>query len=94
VAVSAPTGQIWTVLPLKYDENGCRGTWPPRPAHRAGEVDLGLAGDVLGEARTAAALDAALTVEQDELGDGDGLFEVALLLDEAALTRPVGERLS
>ncbi len=37
VAVRAPTGQIWTVLPLKYDENGSPGkvatsTRSPRPA--------------------------------------------------------------
>src|SRR3954453_10766676 len=34
-AVSAPTGQIWTVLPLKYDANGWSGkvltsVWLPR----------------------------------------------------------------
>ena len=37
VAVSAPTGQIWTVFPLKYEENGSVGkvatsTSSPRPA--------------------------------------------------------------
>ena len=37
VAVSAPTGQIWTVLPLKYDRKGSLGkmatsTSSPRPA--------------------------------------------------------------
>src|SRR6202453_3065036 len=37
VAVSAPTGQICTVLPLKYEENGSVGkvatsTFSPRPA--------------------------------------------------------------
>src|ERR1039458_10339427 len=36
-AVSAPTGQIWTVLPLKYEENGSAGkvatsTCSPPPA--------------------------------------------------------------
>ena len=52
-----------------------------------GEVDLRLAGHVRGEAGAAGALNAALAVEQDEVGDGDGLLEVALLLNEAASRR-------
>ena len=59
----------------------------------AGEVDLRLAGHLGGEAGAARALDAALAVEQHEVRDGDGLLEVALLLDEAALARAVGQRL-
>ncbi len=58
-----------------------------------GEVDLRLAGHVRGEARAAGALDAAFAVEQHEVRDGDGLLEVALLLDEARLTGAVGQRL-
>ena len=59
----------------------------------AGEVDLGLAGHVGGEAGAAGALNAALAVEQDQVRNGDGLLEVALLFDEAALARAVGQRL-
>ncbi len=57
------------------------------------EADERIAGHVLGEARAAIAEDAALAVEIDEIGDGDGLGEVPLLLHEAALTRSVGHRL-
>ena len=53
----------------------------------------GLAGHLGGEAGAAAALDAALAVEQHQVGDGDGLLEVALLLHEPALARPVGQGL-
>ena len=59
----------------------------------ANEIDLGLPRDLVGEAHTAAALDAALAVEQHELRDGDRLLEVALLLDEARLAGAVGEGL-
>ena len=59
----------------------------------ADEVDLGLAGHLVGEPGAPAALDAALAVEQHQLGDGDGLLEVALLLDEPGLARPVGQGL-
>ncbi len=59
----------------------------------SGEVDLRLAGHVGGEAGAAGALDAALAVEQDQVRDGDGLLEVALLLNEAGLARAVGQRL-
>ena len=59
----------------------------------ADEVDLGLAGHLVGEAGAPAALDAALAVEQDQLGDGDGLLEVALLLDEPRLPGAVGQGL-
>ncbi len=55
------------------------------------EVDLRLARHLGREAGAAGALDAALTVEQHQVGDGDGLLEVALLLDEAALPRAVGQ---
>ena len=94
MAVRAPTGQIWTVLPLKYEVK----TWSCEDVDLDGvapseEVDLGLAGDLVGEADAAAALDAALAVEQHQLGDGDGLGPVALLLEEPALARPVGEDL-
>ena len=59
----------------------------------SGEVDLRLAGHVGGEAGAAGALNAALAVEQDEVRDGDGLLEVALLLNEAGLARAVGQGL-
>ena len=49
--------------------------------------------NLLSEAGAAAALDAALAVEEHELGDGDGLLEVALLLDEAGLSRTVDQGL-
>ena len=59
----------------------------------AEEVDLGLAGHLVGEPGAAAALDAALTVEQDELRERDGLLEMALLLDETGLAGAVGQGL-
>ncbi len=59
----------------------------------AREVDLRLAGHLGREAGAAGALDTALAVEQHEVGDGDGLLEVPLLLDESALARAVGQRL-
>ena len=59
----------------------------------SGEVDQGLTGHLLSEAGAAAALDAALPVEQDQLGDRDGLGEVSLLLDEAGFTGSVGQGL-
>ena len=58
-----------------------------------GEVDEGVAGDFVGEARAPVAQDAALPVEQDEVADRDRLLEVALLLDVAALPRAVAVRL-
>ncbi len=58
-----------------------------------GEVDLCLAGHLGGEAGAAGALNAALTVEQHQVRDGDRLLEVALLLNEARLARAVGQRL-
>ena len=93
-AVSAPTGQIWTVLPEKYDENGSSGkvltsVWLPR----SDEVDQLVAGDLVGEARAAVAEDAALAVEQHVIADRDRLLEVALGLDVAALAGAVAERL-
>ena len=92
--MSAPTGQIWTVLPAEVRGEGVvREDGHLHLLAPADEVDLGLAGDLGGEAGAAAALDAALPVEQHQLGDGDGLFEVPLLLEEPALARPVGEGL-
>ncbi len=58
-----------------------------------GEVDLGIARDLVGKTGAASALDAAFAVEQDQFGEGDGLLPVALLLDEAGLARAEGERL-
>ena len=58
-----------------------------------GEVDERLAGDLVGEAGAAGALDAALPVQEHERADLDRLGPVPLLLDEAALARPVRERL-
>ncbi len=57
------------------------------------EVDLRLSGDLRREPHAATALDAALAVQQHELGDRDGLGPVALLLQEPALARAVGEHL-
>src|SRR5205823_11187431 len=57
------------------------------------EVDEGISGYLVGEARAASALDAALAIEQHEIADGDGLLEVALLFDEAALAGAEGKRL-
>ena len=59
----------------------------------AAEVDQRISGDLGREAGAAAALDAALTVEQDEVADRDRLLEVPLLLDEARLARTERERL-
>ena len=57
------------------------------------EVDERVPGHVLGEARAPVAQDATLTVEEDEVADGDGLLVVALLLDQPALARAPGHRL-
>ena len=51
------------------------------------EVDERVAGDLGGEARAAAALDAAFAIEEHEIADRDRLGEVALLLDEPRLAR-------
>ena len=58
-----------------------------------GKVNLSVAGNFCGESGTTAALDATLTVEQNELTDFDGLGKVALLFDETGFTRSVGQRL-
>ena len=58
-----------------------------------GEVDHRLSRYLGGEPRAASALDAALTVQQDERRQGDRLGEVPLFLYEPALTRPVSEGL-
>ena len=52
-----------------------------------------IARDLGREPRAAAALDAALPVEQHQVADRDRLLEVALLLDEARLAGPERERL-
>ena len=57
------------------------------------EVDEGLARHLLGKTGAARALDAALPIEQHERADLDGLGPVPFLLDEPALSRPVGHRL-
>ena len=57
------------------------------------EVDERVAGDLGREPGAAAALDAALAVEQHEVADRDRLLEVALLLDEARLAGTERERL-
>ena len=56
------------------------------------ERDERIAGDLLGEAGAARALDAALAVEQDEVGERDRLLPVPLLLGEARLARAERER--
>ena len=83
--VSAPTGQIWTVLPEKYDWNG----WPSPDAdllQRAAlqQLDERVAGDLLGEPGAAVAQHAPLAVEQHLRGDVDRLGERPLDLVEAA----------
>ena len=94
VAVSAPTGQICTVLPEKCEVKGSDGKAATSTQLAAArEVDLGLARDLGGEARAAAALDAPLPVEQHQLGQRDRLLEVALLLEEPGVARAVRERL-
>ena len=57
------------------------------------EVDQRIAGDLGREAGAAAALDAALPVEQHEVADRHRLLEVPLLLDEARLAGTERERL-
>ena len=57
------------------------------------EVDQRVTSHLLREARAAIAQDATLAVEVDEIADRDGLFEVALLFDEARLARAVGHGL-
>src|SRR5665213_1879393 len=59
----------------------------------SGHVDLGVAGDLVGEPRAARALDAAFTIEFDEVADLDRLGPVTLLLYEPALPWTVRERL-
>ena len=90
----APTGQICTVFPLKYEVK----TWSsktltsmasPRP-RKSIWASPAISSR---ETHAAAALDAPLAIEQDELGDRDGLGPVALLLQEPALAGPVGEHL-
>src|SRR5581483_10799664 len=51
----------------------------------ADELDERVAGHLVGETRAAVALDAPLAVEVHEVGEGDRLLEVTLLLDEARL---------
>ena len=94
LAVSAPTGQIWTVLPEKYELNGSSGnvfTSVRRAAVH--EVDQRVVGDLGREPGAAVAEDAALAVEVDGLGDRDRLLVVPLLLDPARLARAVGHGL-
>ncbi len=57
------------------------------------EMDQRVAGDLFREPGAAVAQDAALAVEEDVVVDRDGLFEVALLFDEAGLAGPIGHRL-
>ena len=57
------------------------------------EVDLGLACHLICEAGAPAALDTPLAVEQDQLGDGDGFLEMALLLDEPGFAGAIGQGL-
>ncbi len=57
------------------------------------ELDERVAGDLVGEPGAAGAQDAALTVQQHEVRDGDRLLIVALLFDEPRLSRPVRHRL-
>jgi hypothetical protein len=65
LAVSAPTGQICTVLPLKYDANGSSGNVLTCGLVAAvDEVDQRVAGHLVGEAGAAVAEDAALAVEE------------------------------
>ncbi len=84
-AVSAPTGQICTVLPEKYELNGSSGNVITCGGVAAlDEVDQRVAGHLVGEAGAAVAEDAALAVEQHELAERDRLLVVPLLLHEPA----------
>ncbi len=56
------------------------------------EGDQRVARDLIREPGAAAALDASLPVQQDELGDRDRLLPVALLFDEARLAGTERER--
>ena len=56
-------------------------------------MDELVAGHLAGEPGTPVAENAALTVQVDVVVDGDGLLEVALLLDEAALSGAEGHGL-
>ena len=94
VAVSAPTGQIWTVLPREVGREGVTGEdrdLDPIATFR--EVDERLARHLFRKTGAACALDAALPIEQHKRADLDGLGPVPFLLDEPALSRPVGHRL-
>ena len=63
------------------------------PLAATGKVDLGFAGHLGGEPGAARALDTPFTIQQHQVRNGDRLLEVALLLNEAALARPVGQGL-
>ena len=82
------------MLPEKYEANGWSGKVITCVfVAPLAEVDERIAGDLVGEAGAAAALDAALAVEQHEVADRDRLLEVPLLLDEARLAGTERERL-
>ena len=64
-----------------------------RAAATTDELDQRVARHLVGEAGAAVALDAALAVEVHEAGQRDRLLPVSLLLHEAALAGPEGQRL-
>ena len=77
--MSAPTGQICTVLPEKYESNGSPSSDPDLLLRAAFEqLDQLVAGDLLGEPGAARALDAPLPVQQHLRRQRNRLGERAL----------------
>ena len=94
VAVSAPTGQICTVLPLKYDVKGCSSNTLTSMASPRPMKSISASPAISAAKRTQRPHWMQRSRSKStQLGDGDGLGPVALLLEEAALPRPVGEGL-
>ena len=93
-AVSAPTGQIWIVLPAKYESKGSPGKMATSVrSPRSAKSMKGSPATSSAKRVQRRALDAALPVEQHERADLDGLGPVPLLLYETALSRPVRHHL-
>ena len=92
--VSAPTGQIWMVLPEKYDWNGLSCGDPDLLLRAAlQQVDERVAGDLLGEPGAALAQHAALAVQQHLRGDRRSAWERPLRSTNRESVRPVAHRL-
>ena len=92
--MSAPTGQICTVLPEKYESNGTPSADPDLLLRAAVEqFDERVAGDLLGEPGAPGALDAALPVQQHLGGQRDRLRERPLRAVEPGLALAGGHGL-